>query len=183
MIPQKDKWVIIFNTVWDQWGAYNYDPQFDVLRFEIIPGADEPTEMCTFSFNEISETSGIITLNWERILINIPMETDTHQNTLQEIDKSVAASVEHWYTYSAAAQYHFYQRKEAQKALDYINLAIALNAPNPSPWMLKSQILASQGKYSDAIEIAKEAIEVSKEHNFWFEVSENEENINKWMQK
>ena len=31
--------------------------------------------------------------------------------------------------------------------------------------------------------MAKHAIKVSKEHNFWFEVSENEENIKKWIQK
>lgn len=31
-IPEKEEWTLIFNSVWDQWGAYNYDNSKDVLR-------------------------------------------------------------------------------------------------------------------------------------------------------
>ena len=37
MIPKKDKWTIILNRVYNQWGAYNYDSNHDVLRIEVTP--------------------------------------------------------------------------------------------------------------------------------------------------
>ena len=58
-----------------------------------------------------------------------------------------------------------------------------MNAPNPAPWMLKSQILASQEKYDKAIEQAEKALEVSKQLNFWFEIEENETKIKEWKKK
>ncbi|MEM9324544.1 MAG: DUF2911 domain-containing protein [Bacteroidota bacterium] len=30
-------WTILFNTEWDQWGAYDYDETKDILRIEINP--------------------------------------------------------------------------------------------------------------------------------------------------
>ncbi len=122
-------------------------------------------------------------MTWENTQIDILLKTNTHENTLSDIDSAVSASREFWYSYSAAAQYHFYEYQNAEKALEYIDVAIALKAPNPAPWMLKSQILASQKKYKAAIHMAEEAIEVSKKHGFWFEVEENEEKIKIWEKK
>ncbi len=183
MIPHSNKWTIILNKEWNQWGAYNYDPKLDVLRVEVLHQKTDHTELCTYSFIGVNKVEGVLRMTWENTQIDIPLKTNTHENTLSEIDRAVSASREYWYSYSAAAQYHFYEQKNAEKALEYINVAIALNAPNPAPWMLKSQILASQGKYKAAIQMAEEAIEVSKKHGFWFEVEENEEKIKIWKKK
>lgn len=180
MIPEKDKWVVIFNSEWNQWGAYHYNNNKDVLRVDIIPKKNAHVEICTYDFNEVSKTKGVLNVSWENFSIGIPIETDTHFQTELEIKKVIRASDKNWYNYSAAAQYYFYERKDAITSLEYIDQAIALDAPNPSPWMLKSQILASQEKYPVAISLAEEAIKVSKEHNFTFEIRENEENIEKW---
>jgi hypothetical protein len=34
-IPEKDKWTIIVNADVGLWGAYNYNPKTDVLRFDV----------------------------------------------------------------------------------------------------------------------------------------------------
>ena len=36
-IPGKESWTVIFNSVYDQWGAFRYDPAFDVLRINVTP--------------------------------------------------------------------------------------------------------------------------------------------------
>ncbi len=36
-IPDKDKWTIIFNEAYDQWGAFEYDEAKDVLRVDATP--------------------------------------------------------------------------------------------------------------------------------------------------
>jgi hypothetical protein len=37
LIPGETKWVVIFNRVFDQWGAYDYDKNADILRVEVAP--------------------------------------------------------------------------------------------------------------------------------------------------
>jgi len=41
-IPSESEWTIIFNSVWDQWGAYDYDASKDVLRIKVTPRTHEP---------------------------------------------------------------------------------------------------------------------------------------------
>lgn len=36
-IPGKESWTVIFNTVYDQWGDYEYDESKDVLRVTVSP--------------------------------------------------------------------------------------------------------------------------------------------------
>ena len=121
-----------------------------------------------------------MSLHWENTMIDLTIETDTYTNTLAEIAHKTNELSANWYVYSAAAQYHFYELKNSEEAIKLINVAIALEAPNPAPWMLKSQILASQEKYNEAIEQAELALEVCKAHNFPYEIHENEEQINRW---
>ena len=180
MTPDATRWTVILNSEWCQLGVYNLDVEKDVLRVEVPPQSTQHTEMCTYTFTEVTQSAGTLNLEWERTRISLSIETDTHAHTLEEITRAVSAATAHWFTYSAAAQYHFYERHEADIALEYIDAAIALHAPNPAPWMLKSQILASQGDYEQAIRFATEAIEVSRRHDFLFEVEENEANIQKW---
>jgi len=44
-IPDKEKWTWILNADYDQWGAYNYDAELDLLRFTVVPRPlSEPVE-------------------------------------------------------------------------------------------------------------------------------------------
>jgi tetratricopeptide (TPR) repeat protein len=183
MIPGNDQWTVILNGTWSQWGAYHYDSKKDILRLDVKSRPIDHVELCTFNFTELTKSKGILNLEWENTRISIPIETDSHQQTLGEIKKAMHDSRAYWYTYSAAAQYHFYEYQEAEIALAYVEKAIALEAPNPAPWMLKSQILSSLGRYQEAIAVAEEAIEICKKEDFEFEIHENEENIRKWKEK
>ncbi|WP_158306095.1 DUF2911 domain-containing protein [Maribacter sp. HTCC2170] len=183
MIPNKETWTVILNKDWQQWGAYNYNSKDDIFRIEIEPIISPHTELCTYSFVNITKEEGVLRMEWEKVRVDIAIKTATNDHTLQEIDMVLNKVKENWYSFSAAAQYHFYELKDTDKALEYIDVAIALNAPNPSPWMLKSQIMASLERYPEAIELAEKAIRVCKDHNFLFEVHENEENIQLWKNK
>jgi len=179
-IPGKDQWTIIINNEWKQWGAYDYQPEQDVLRFDVKPGNTDFTELFTISFAEVSNTLGVLSMQWENTMIQMTIETDTKTNTLADIDKMTKELGANWYAYSAAAQYHFYKLKNTEEAIELINVAIAMEAPNPSPWMLKSQILAYEHKYKEAIEQAQTALEICKSYNFDHEIHENEAQIKKW---
>lgn len=56
-IPGEKKWTFILNKNWNQWGAYSYDAQQDVARFEIEPQTNpEFMERLTFSINKEGRT-------------------------------------------------------------------------------------------------------------------------------
>jgi hypothetical protein len=181
-IPGDDSWIVILNSEWNQWGAYHYDDNKDILRIEVNPTETEFTEMLTISFPGVTKESGVMRLQWENTSVELSIETDTYTHTLEEIDKVTKELGANWYVYSAAAQYHFYGLKNTSEAIKLIDVAIALDAPNPAPWMLKSQILAYENKYEAAIEQAELALEVCKDHNFSYEIHENEEQIKKWKE-
>ena len=60
VIPKKDgNWTIIFNTVADQWGAYNRDKAKDALSAEAKTSAIDNVEMLTYHVKD-----GMIHLDW-----------------------------------------------------------------------------------------------------------------------
>lgn len=67
-IPTEDTWTIIFNKEANQWGAYNYNENDDVLRLKIQSGkAPEFTEQLTFEVGDNDENIGVVSLLWENL--------------------------------------------------------------------------------------------------------------------
>jgi hypothetical protein len=64
-IPGEDEWTVIFNSVAEQWGAYDYDEASDVLRVTVEPEEAESSELMTFSFDEVGEEEGKLVLRWD----------------------------------------------------------------------------------------------------------------------
>lgn len=66
-IPGEKEWVVILNSQWDQWGAYNYDESKDVHRFTVRPKmVDESEERLKFDIRE----DGMVTLSWEKLRLS-----------------------------------------------------------------------------------------------------------------
>jgi hypothetical protein len=64
-IPGENEWTIIFNSEWDQWGAYKYDESKDVLRITAKPEKSA-------AFNErlkVDISDHIVTLLWENLQV------------------------------------------------------------------------------------------------------------------
>ncbi|THU35913.1 DUF2911 domain-containing protein [Niastella caeni] len=70
-IPGKDEWVIIFNKVPGQWGAYKYAEADDALRIKVKSGkAPQFTERMTFTV----EKSGKVTLLWGNTAVDFTVQ-------------------------------------------------------------------------------------------------------------
>ena len=58
---------VIFNSTWNQWGAFNYKEADDVLRIKAtVTNASTPTEVMTFKIDR----SGQITLLWGNLQVS-----------------------------------------------------------------------------------------------------------------
>ncbi len=58
-------WTIIFNSTWDQWGAYNYDEEMDVLRVDVTPEEINHTERLEYTIDK----DGTIAMNWSTVSV------------------------------------------------------------------------------------------------------------------
>jgi len=73
-IPEEDNWTIILNSELGQWGAYNYNPDFDVLRFDIPTQTTEVIyEPFTIEFEQHDHTTNILMM-WDKTKVEIPLE-------------------------------------------------------------------------------------------------------------
>ncbi len=74
-IPDKEKWIIIFNRELGQWGSYNYNPKMDVLRFEIPTKsvADNLVyEPFTIRIDQKTDSAEIF-LFWDKTQVSFPI--------------------------------------------------------------------------------------------------------------
>jgi Protein of unknown function (DUF2911) len=65
-LPGEKEWTIIFNSVWDQWGAFKYDSSKDVLR---VKADAEKSE----AFNERMKfeiKDHVVSLLWENLRVS-----------------------------------------------------------------------------------------------------------------
>lgn len=60
------KWTVIFNRVPRQWGAFNYNPAFDALRFAVQPEEGAPEENLRYDFAPEGANAAVVTLAWEK---------------------------------------------------------------------------------------------------------------------
>lgn len=74
-IPSKKEWTIIFNSNWDQHGKDDYDEKEDVIRFKVTPSlSDSITEHLIYKIEKVTDSSGAISLEWEKVAIKFPFQ-------------------------------------------------------------------------------------------------------------
>jgi hypothetical protein len=75
VIPSEKEWTVIFNSNWDQHGKDEYDEKDDVLRFKVTPSLSEDVqEHLEYKVEKTSDTSGNISMSWEKVSISFPFE-------------------------------------------------------------------------------------------------------------
>lgn len=74
-IPNADEWTIILNTDLDQWGAYSYTEEKDVLRVNVpVKKYAEPVENFTIQFTKSTDNEAVMKLLWDTTLVEVPVK-------------------------------------------------------------------------------------------------------------
>lgn len=90
IIPEETKWTFIFNKMLNQWGAFNYDQQFDVLRVEVPVKRDNKQEWLKYDFENLTTTTVDLTLQWAESKGIITIHEDFQMPLVPEKIKSMA---------------------------------------------------------------------------------------------
>ncbi|MEX1238519.1 MAG: DUF2911 domain-containing protein [Cyclobacteriaceae bacterium] len=73
-IPEEDKWTIIINSDVGLWGAYNYNSQKDILRFDVpVQSTDKIYQPFTIIFDHRNEVADLLLL-WDKTAVSIPIQ-------------------------------------------------------------------------------------------------------------
>lgn len=77
LIPTKNKWVVILNKIYDQWGAFKYNEKEDQLRFKVTPEKNKFTERLKYSFEYKSPFVADVLIEWEKLKLSFSIEATT----------------------------------------------------------------------------------------------------------
>lgn len=162
MIPNKGAWTVILNTKTDMWGVDGYSQEEDVLRTEVTPQAIAPVETMRLSLENISVSKAEIVLDWSDVRIALPVELNTMELAMANIDAAIAAEPDNWRVYRNAANFYNQNNIELAKALTYMEKAIELNPDNWYNYYLYAQVLAKNDRKKEAKKAANKALEMGR---------------------
>jgi len=159
-IPGRDEWTIILQKAGNQWGAYAYDPKNDVLRVTAKPVAlADPVETFTIDINDIHGDWATLDLIWEKTRVPVKLGFDVVGIMSPKIDAALAAPGNK--PYAQAALFYLEHNLDLDKALGWIDTAIA---GQPDAFYLiyqKARILAAKGDKPAALAAAKQSLELA----------------------
>lgn len=162
MIPNKGAWTVILNTKTDMWGVDGYSQEEDVLRTEVTPQAIAPVETMRLSLENISVSKAEIVLDWSDVRIALPVELNTMELAMANIDAAIAAEPDNWRVYRNAANFYNQNNIELAKALTYMEKVIELNPDNWYNYYLYAQVLAKNDRKKEAKKAANKALEMGR---------------------
>jgi len=159
MIPGRSDWTIIFNKDASV-SAEERKEDMDIVKILVKPFSAVATnnplsERLTYTFSDFTNDMTTINMKWEKIHVSFKVTAATDKQSVENIDKAVNGT---WGIYNNAARYYF-DKKDNDKALGYVNQSIALSDQWFNNWV-KAQIMAAKGMNEEAYTLAAHAKEL-----------------------
>ena len=74
IIPTETKWTLIWSNDSASWGSFTYKKENDALRVEVTPAAAPMEEWLRYGFDDLTATSAVGYLAWEKKKISFKVE-------------------------------------------------------------------------------------------------------------
>ena len=173
-IPGQTTWTIIFNSDDKQWGAYDYDPKKDVLRFDVPAEKAVPkVENMDISVEQIDPINANVVIAWAKTAVRFKVTHDADEQIMAEIKAKTAKADCSTDTYFDAADYYYEKGIELDQALAWAEKVVA-NDKKYWTYQLRARILAKMGQCDRAVADAKISLEMAKKDGDDSYVKKNE---------
>ncbi len=179
-VPTAKGWTVALNKDLSIWGGGKaYDQKQDLLRVPATPAAAPHRERLTFLFNNTTDDSTSLDLEWEKLRVSVPIKVDTTGHALASI-KSTTESA--WRPHAQIARYLGDTSKDYDAALKHADTSIAIQSTWFNNW-IKADLLAKKGNYTEAKKYAQTAWDLGeKDPNFFFK-DQVAKALNDWKNK
>ncbi len=161
-IPGRDEWTIIFNSVADQWGSFNYDEKKDVLRVKVKPQVvADSQEWLEYSFPVVTASSAQAQIRWEKLAVSFTIEVpNVEAVALAKVNAAIAANPTDWRIPLAVAN-QYANDDRWDDALKWADQSIKVKETYQN-LAARAQLLYAAGRKAEAITAAERAIERGK---------------------
>lgn len=184
-VPNENSWEIMFYAESDNSGVpRDWDKAKIVAKTSVeVYSMPMNVETFTITFDDVSSTSAVIGLFWEKTYVGIKFEVPTDKLVSETIDAVMAASPEAGDYYNAAIYYR-QQDIDIKKANEWMEKAMSLTE-KPAFWQLRQQslIYAKMGDTEKAIAVAEKSLELSKAAGNEAYVKMNTQSLAEWKTK
>ncbi len=158
-IPTESSWTVVLSK--NSGGTTGYDKKDDVARVTAIPTAVSHRERMTFLFSDTTDDGSRLDLEWEKLRLSVPIKVDTKAQMTTSIDKSLGDA---WRPHFLAGRYLLDSGGDLNAALGYLDTSIEIKPTWWNHW-IRAQVLAKQGKSTDAVASAQKAQDLGKGDN------------------
>jgi hypothetical protein len=182
--PGQNEWTIIFYKNTTFWGAPGKDfNEADVAaRFTVRPTMlKDMVETFTINLDNLRSNGADFEISWENTLVSFPVTMDSDTRVMADIKNALDGPSAN--AYYSAARYYYDEKKGMNEALTYVNKSLEKGGDKFWILRLKAQILAEQGKYKEAIEVANRSSQLAKAENNADYPRMNEKSIAEWTMK
>ncbi len=150
LIPNADRWTIIFSNNSTSWGSFSYDEKEDALRVDVTPHPAEFREALTYTFDDIKPESAAATLRWEKLAVPFQISVDVKALVLRSIHNQLRNTGGFtWGGFDEAANWCLDNNYNLEEALKWEDTSIQ-NEERFENLLTKSQILTAMGKQQEA---------------------------------
>ncbi|MGC4034854.1 MAG: DUF2911 domain-containing protein [Chitinophagaceae bacterium] len=154
---------IIFSKNHDSWGSYYYNEKEDALRVKIKPvSLDKSVEWLKYEFLDQTESSSVITLEWEKLSFPFKVETDYINNQVEIFRKELRGDKGFtWTGWDQAANWCAQRNVNLDEALLWADSATSINFGGDKSfqaWSTKAQVLDKLGREAEAADIMKKSM-------------------------
>lgn len=163
--PEASEWkFMLYSDLTLGGNVGGYDKENEVLATTAkATKLSSAIETLTYNITDISEdnTSANIELTWADVSVKIPMKVSFDEAVMASIAKNMVVSPGN---YTAAANYYLNNDKDLNKALEWMNMYLAIGENAGQFWHVhtKANILAKMGNKKEAIATAKDSMEKAK---------------------
>jgi len=161
-IPGEKEWTVIFNKVWDQWGAYKYDETQDAIRFTVEPKMNETLqERLSYNITDMKPDMAYIKLAWEKMRLYLRFKVDLVTPVMANITSvlDTIADAKKWSVYATGAEFLLQNEGNIDQAYDWAKKSTDLKSSSWN-WYVRGQIEAKKGDYVDAVASGTKSIEL-----------------------
>lgn len=160
-IPGEAEWIIILTKDLNVTSEDAYKKENDVVRFNVKPNALNHTiETFTIEVANIKNNEADVQLKWENTAVTIKVTADYDARLAKQIDEVMAKDTR---PYSGAASYYLETGRDLNKALDWINKAIASYPGAYWNLLTKAKIQVAMNDFNGAMETSKQSWTLAKD--------------------
>ena len=181
-VPNENSWEVMFYSESDNSGVPRDWDDTKVIAKTSVEVYSMPMNVETFTitFDDVSGTSAVIGILWEKTYVGIKFEVPTDKLVSDTIAAVMAASPEVGDYYNAAIYYR-QQDLDIKKANEWMEKAMSLTE-KPAFWQLRQQslIYAKMGDTEKAIAVAEKSLELSKAAGNEAYIKMNTQSLAEW---